>query len=171
MKWVLSFLLGLFGITVARSEVLREGMPFPAWQLVDHEGRLVTSRELEGKTYLLWFYPKAMTPGCTKEGCELRDNYAEFEKLGVEVLGVSFDTPEDNARFVKAHRFPFRLLSDRDRTLAVQVGAADSPKAWFARRMSYLVGPDGKVLKVYSEVNPSTHARQVLDDVRALSAR
>jgi peroxiredoxin Q/BCP len=81
------------------------------------------------------------------------------------VLGISFDTPADNAAFVKEQGFPFRLLSDRDRTLAVAVGAAADTSQRYAQRISYLVGPDGKVMKAYSEVTPKTHAQQVLADL------
>ena len=124
------------------------------------------SQDLAGQRYLLWFYPKAMTPGCTAEGQGLRDAYAEFAAKGVAVFGVSFDTPADNARFVAAEGFPFKLLSDGQRTLATQVGAADSASAPMARRISYLVGPDGTVLAVYDAVQPAGHARQVLGDLR-----
>ncbi|MCS7182446.1 MAG: peroxiredoxin [Thermoanaerobaculum sp.] len=150
------------------ADLLSEGSPFPAWELTDHRGQRVRSQDLLGKTYLLWFYPKAMTPGCTREGCELRDNFHEFQRLGVEVLGVSFDSPAENARFVAEHRFPFRLLSDETRQLAVQVGAADNAKQLWSRRISYLVGPDGRVIKAYPKVNPSTHAQEVLKDLQAL---
>lgn len=173
MRWeVLSvaFVL-LFAFEAGAAEPVSEGKPFPEWQLVDHQGKTVSSKDLAGKTYLLWFYPKAMTPGCTREGCELRDNFAEFRKLGVEVLGVSFDSPADNARFAAEQRFPFRLLSDTSRQLAVQVGAADSPKADYPKRMSFLVGGDGRVLKVYEKVNPSTHAQEVLKDLQAFAAK
>ena len=130
-----------------------------------------TPESLAGKPYLLWYYPKASTPGCTKEGCALRDSYADFTKLGVEVLGVSFDQPKDNAEFVTAQRFPFRLLSDTDKELAVAVAAADSPSRLWARRISYLVGGDGKVLAAYRDVDPATHAQQVLADVERLAPR
>jgi peroxiredoxin Q/BCP len=149
--------------------MLKPGDAFPAWELVDQTGVTVTSSEFAGKTYLLWFYPKAMTAGCTAEGCALRDNFAGFKKAGVQVVGVSFDDPKDNAEFVAKHNFPFRLLSDSKRVLAVEVGAADSPGRLWARRISYLVGPDGKVLKAYADVTPSTHATQVLADVQKLS--
>ncbi|MGC8916319.1 MAG: peroxiredoxin [Thermoanaerobaculum sp.] len=150
---------------------LPEGSVFPAWELVDQFGRKVSSKELAGKTYLIWFYPKAGTPGCTKEGCELRDNFEEFKKLGVQVVGVSFDTPEENAAFAARHRFPFPLLSDSRRELAVKVGAADTPEQGYPRRISYLVGADGRVLKVYPQVNPERHAREVLADLHALAGK
>lgn len=149
--------------------MLKPGDAFPAWELVDQTGAKVSSKDFDGKTYLLWFYPKAMTSGCTAEGCALRDNYTGFEKAGVQVVGVSFDDPARNAEFIAKNRFPFPLLSDTKRTLAVEVGAADSPSRIVARRISYLVGADGKVLAAYADVTPSTHATQVLADIQKLS--
>lgn len=152
--------------TIAQAaDLLKPGDPFPAWTLVDQTGATVTSRDLAGRTYLLWFYPKAMTPGCTAEGQGLRDNFPALQAAGVEVLGVSFDDPKDNATFVREQRFPFRLLSDRGRTLAAAVGAADTRDQPVARRISYLVGADGKVRHAYDAVSPATHAQQVLTDV------
>ena len=145
--------------------LLAPGDPFPAWTLTDQTGARVSSRDLAGKSYLLWFYPKAKTPGCTMEGDGLRDSFAAFQDRRVEVLGVSFDPPEDNRAFAEAEHFPFRLLSDADRTLAVAVGAADSPAQPVARRISYLVGPDAKVRAVYGNVTPASHARDVLGDL------
>ena len=150
--------------------MLKPGDLFPAWELPNQTGAMVSSKDFAGKTYLLWFYPKAMTSGCTAEGCALRDNYSGFEKAGVQVVGVSFDDPKDNAEFIAKNKFPFPLLSDSKRTLAVEVGAADSPSRVWARRISYLVGPDGKVLTAYADVTPGKHASEVLADIQKLSA-
>ena len=150
----------------AAAAMLTAGDTFPTWSLRDQTGATVSSKDLAGKTYLLWFYPRAMTPGCTAEGNGLRDEAPALAKAGVEVLGVSFDEPAANAEFVEAQGFPFRLLSD-DGTLAVQVGAAESREQSAARRISYLVGPDGKVVKAYPNVSPATHAREVLVDATA----
>lgn len=149
--------------------MLSAGDTFPTWSLRDQTGATVSSQDLAGKTYLLWFYPKAMTPGCTAEGNGLRDDYPALSQAGVEVLGVSFDEPAANAEFVRAQGFPFRLLSD-DGSLAVQVGAAESREQSAARRVSYLVGPDGKVVKAYPNVSPAAHAREVLADATAAKA-
>jgi len=149
-------------------EMLKAGDAFPAWSLVDQAGVVLSSKDLAGKTYLLWYYPKALSPGCTSEGCALRDNFRDFEKLGVTIVGVSFDDPKSNAKFVAKNNFPFRLLSDQKRELAVAVGAADSPSRMWARRISYLIGPDGKVVKAYSDVSPARHAKEVLADLAAL---
>lgn len=148
----------------AQAAMLTPGTTMPEFALADQNGATVRSADLSGKTYLLWFYPKAMTSGCTTEAQGLRDNYAALQAAGLVVLGVSFDEPADNRRFVEAEALPFRLLSDRDRRLAVALGAAASTNAMFASRISYLVGPDGKIVKAYDKVDPSTHAAQVLAD-------
>lgn len=147
--------------------LLATGDAFPDWRLPDQSGATVSAKDLAGKTYLVWFYPKAQTPGCTAEGRGLRDRIGDFRARGVEIVGVSFDAPEANAAFVKAETFPFRLLSDQERTLARAVGAADTADAAVARRISYLVGPDGKVRHVYGTVTPATHAGDVLGDLPA----
>src|SRR5262252_4477323 len=128
----------LAGTGAAETKLLAVGDAFPAWQLPDQTGKRVSSSDLAGKTYLLWFFPKAMTPGCTAEGRGLRDEVAGFRARDVEILGVSFDDPVTNAAFVKAEGFPFRLLSDESHRLAVSTGAADSTDAPVARRVSYL---------------------------------
>jgi peroxiredoxin Q/BCP len=148
------------------ADLLKVGDPFPAWSLRDQTGAVVTSQSLAGKPYLLWYYPKAQTPGCTTEGRGLRDRFTDFEKAGIAIVGVSFDEPAANAAFVKAEGFPFRLLSDTDRALASKVGAASSEAQPVASRISYLVGPDGKIQKVYGEVTPATHAGDVLSDLK-----
>lgn len=154
--------------TAAHADLVAPGQAFPAWSLRDHTGATVTSAELAGKAYLLWFYPKAMTPGCTAEGRALRDSFAAYREAGIEILGISFDDPDRNAKFVEAEGFPFRLLSDEERKLAMEVGATGSPKQWYAERISYLVGPDGKVIAAYDSVDPSAHAAEVLADFAAL---
>jgi peroxiredoxin Q/BCP len=144
-------------------EMLSAGASFPAWKLQDHAGAMRSSEELAGKRYLVWFYPKAMTPGCTAEGRGLRDEYAEFEKIGVAVFGVSADDPAANAAFVEAESFPFPLLSDPELELASKVGA--DGLLGYTRRVSYVVGADGKVVKAYGDVDPAEHAKQVLRDL------
>lgn len=165
---VLAVLVLLAGAIPARAALLKVGDPFPAWSLRDQTGAVVTSQSLAGKPYLLWFYPKAQTPGCTAEGRGLRDRFPEFQSRGVEIVGVSFDAPAANAEFVKAEGFPFRLLSDADHTLARSVGAVNSETQPVATRISYLVGADGKVQRVYGEVTPATHAGDVLSDLPKL---
>jgi thioredoxin-dependent peroxiredoxin len=169
---LLSSLVSLLVVVLAApngaqaAAMLTAGDTFPTWSMPDQSGKTVSSADLAGKTYLLWYYPKAMTPGCTAEGNALRDSFPALRDAKVEVIGVSFDEPADNAKFVEAQQFPFRLMSD-DGSLAVQVGAAESRDQATTRRISYLVGPDGKVIKAYGSVNPAAHAQEVLADVSA----
>lgn len=163
MKTLVLAVAAVLAPLAVHAALLDVGAPFPSWSLRDQTGAVVTSQSLAGKSYLLWFYPKAMTPGCTAEGQGLRDKFPAFQEKGVEVFGVSFDDPQANAAFVAAEKFPFRLLSDTDRTLAVAVGAADTKDQPVARRISYLVGPDGRVKAAYPTVSPTTHATDVLD--------
>ncbi len=95
----------------------------------------------------------------------MRDAHDELKSAGVTVLGVSFDDPSANAKFVEAEGLPFALLSDSDRTLALAVGAATNRDQRHARRISYLVGADGTVLLAYPVVDPANHARRVLEDL------
>jgi peroxiredoxin Q/BCP len=167
MRMLLST-LALFlalGPRVGNAALLKAGDPFPAWSLTADTGATMSSKDLAGKTYVLWFFPKAMTPGCTAEGRSFRDEAGAFQQEGVTILGVSFDTPADNAAFVKAEGFPFRLLSDQDHALALKTGAADSPSTPVAHRISFVVGPDGTVKQAYGTVNPANHAKDVLADL------
>ena len=169
MRIVLAALLTVTLASTAGADMLEPGDTFPSWTLPDQTGRPVSSADLAGKTYLLWFFPKAMTPGCTKEGQGLRDRNPALTSLSLVIYGVSFDDPSTNAEFVAKEQFPFALLSDRDQTLAGQTGAKMFALP-LAKRVSYLVGPDGKVLKAYDSVDPATHAADIERDVRALQA-
>jgi thioredoxin-dependent peroxiredoxin len=161
-KLSLAALLALTAST-AIAAMLDAGATMPAFELLDYDGKVVRSSDLAGKSYLLWFYPKAMTPGCTTEARGLRDHFKDLEAAGVTVLGVSFDEPAANKKFAEAESLPFRLLSDKDHKLAEAVGAIDPATPTVARRISYLVGPDGKVRKAFDDVTPSTHAAEVLE--------
>jgi peroxiredoxin Q/BCP len=151
--------------TASAAELLKTGDEFPDWHMVAHTGTSVTSEAYIGRTYLMWFYPSALTPSCTAEGRGFTEHLRAFQENSVDILGVSFDPPEANAAFVQAERFAFPLLSDTERTLAMQVGAADSRDERAAKRISYLVGSDGRVVRVYEHFEPARHAEQVLTDL------
>src|SRR5947207_15005921 len=102
--------------TLHAGALLARGDAFPAWTLSDQTGATVSSRDLAGKTYLLWFYAKAMTPGCTTEGDGLRDSFAAFQERRVELLGVSVDPPPADKALVRAARVPVPPLSDVQRS-------------------------------------------------------
>jgi thioredoxin-dependent peroxiredoxin len=145
--------------------MLMAGEEAPDFTLTTHRGQPMSLSSLRGQKVLLWFYPQAGTPGCTTEGCSLRDNYTYYEENHVAVLGVSFDPVEDNAAFAKKFDLPFTLLSDTDRKVGLAYGACDNAKATYAERISYVIDEDGKILRVYPQVDPRIHAAQVLADL------
>ncbi len=145
--------------------MLKPGDDAPDFTVMTHEGKPLSLSSLRGKKVLLWFYPQAGTPGCTTEGCSLRDQYNYYEENGVVVLGVSFDSVEDNAAFANKFGFPFTLLCDTERKLGLAYGACDNPKATYAERISYVIDEQGKILRAYPQVDPRIHAAEVLADL------
>jgi peroxiredoxin Q/BCP len=146
--------------------MLKPGEVAPEFAVKDDRGRTVRLSDFKGqKEVLLWFYPKADTPGCTKEGCGFRDLNQELAGKGVQVLGVSFDETGENRRFSEKFQFNFPLLSDPERKLGVAYGAADDAQARSARRISYLIGKDGRVRKAWDKVEAAAHPAQVLAEL------
>ncbi len=139
------------------------GERFPSFALEAHDGERISSASLAGRPYLLFFYPKADTPGCRRQACELRDHWRELAAAGLTVFGVSYDKPAANRAFAERRRLPFRLLSDRGARLARQVYAHRALLP-VPKRVSYLIGADGTVLETYPAVSPAGHAEQVLRD-------
>ena len=145
--------------------------PAPAFELSDEKGETVSSSSLAGKPYLLYFYPKDDTPGCTKEACDIRDNFGRFGKQGLRVLGVSPDSSKSHAKFGNKYGLPFTLLSDPDKTLAQAYGVW-GPKKNYGKeymgiiRSSFLIGADGKIKKAYRGVRVDGHVDAVLTDAQ-----
>jgi peroxiredoxin Q/BCP len=148
--------------------MLDSGAKFPQFSLTAHDGSTVASADLAGGPYLVYFYPKADTPGCTKQACAFRDSWAEVQAAGLKVFGVSYDSPKTNAAFAEKYNLQFLLLSDVDRKLAAAVGA-ERALLPVPKRISYLVGADGRVIKAYPDVSPAKHAAEVLADLKRLS--
>lgn len=161
----------LFGVTAARAaDLLPAGDPAPAFALPNQEGREISSDFLSGSWYLLYFYPKDETPGCTKEACTFRDRLGELSALGVRVLGVSFDSQESHRKFAERHELQFDLLSDPKGEVVARYHAK-SFMPGFARRVSYLVDDEGVIRKVYPNVSPAQHAGEIIDDVKVFKGR
>ncbi|HEX2869720.1 MAG TPA: thioredoxin-dependent thiol peroxidase [Polyangiaceae bacterium] len=149
------------------------GRPAPAFDLTDEKGEHVSSTELAGKPYLLYFYPKDDTPGCTKEACDIRDNFGRFGQQGLRVLGVSPDSTQSHAKFGKKYGLPFTLLSDPDKALANAYGVWAMKKNYGKEymgivRSSFLVGADGMIKKAYRGVRVDGHVAAILEDAKAL---
>ena len=143
------------------------GSSFPPFELRDQDGGLVSSQSLSDSWFLLYWYPKADTPGCTAQAQGLRDQIEAFEELGCVVLGASFDEPASNQAFREKYRLPFRLLSDTGHDVAVALGVVESHDTPYPSRIAHLVGPDGVVVKRYAVEDPEFFAEDVLDDLEA----
>src|SRR5689334_16771904 len=129
--------------------MLKVGDKAPSFSVQDHTGRTLSLDSLRGKKVILWFYPKADTPGCTAEGCGFRDRQALFQAKNAVLLGVSFDTVHENAAFARKFGFEFPLLCDVQRSIGMSYGACASASDAHAKRIAYVIGTDGKIEKVY----------------------
>jgi thioredoxin-dependent peroxiredoxin len=144
--------------------VVEEGSQAPDFEAQTDDGRKVRLSDLRGKPVVLFFYPKDETPGCTTQACGIRDAWTEFEAHGIEVFGVSRDDAESHQAFKEKFELPFPLLVDRDRALGDAFGIADiSDQYPIYKRSTVVIDSDGKVAKVMPDVDPSTHADEVLD--------
>ena len=147
--------------------MLQAGDTAPSFTLTAGGGRIVDSDGLAGREYLLYFYPKDSTPGCTREACAFRDKLPALETLGLSVFGVSADTRLAHERFAQKHDLNFPLLSDTDHQLLEAYGVWVE-KSLYGRkfmgilRSSFLVGADGRIEKTWPKVNPDRHAEEVL---------
>lgn len=138
--------------------------------LPDQEGNPVSANDFAGRRLILFFYPKAMTPGCTKEACDFRDSYDDLIEAGFDLVGVSPDPPERNARFREKEDLRFPLLSDVDHTLAEQLGAWGIKKLYGKEvegliRSTFVLGPDGEVEHEYRNVKATGHVERLRRDL------
>lgn len=152
---------------------LVEGAKAPAFKLAASGGREVSSAALKGKPYLLYFYPKANTPGCTTQACGVQEALPQLGKLGLTVIGVSPDAMPPIEKFAKKYGLDFPLASDPEHKLADAYGTWVE-KSMYGRqymgmeRSSFLVGADGKIARIWRKVKPAEHAVQVLEAAKAL---
>jgi len=152
---------------------LRPGDPAPSFSAIITNGTEIHSKDLLGKPVVIYFYPRDDTPGCTKEACGFRDQYAELQKTGVVVLGVSADTVKSHAKFTDKFQLPFPLISDPDAVVTKAFGAWGE-KVFMGRkyqgihRVTFLIGADGRIARVWDLVKPESHAAEVLEALKAL---
>ena len=145
----------------------------PNFSFRETDGTECSTAELAGSPYLVYFYPKDNTPGCTAEACGFRDNLAELAKLKLTVIGVSCDSEKSHEKFRAKHGLPFSLVADESREIVKAFGVWGAKKFMGREfegihRMSFLVGPDGKVAKAYHKVKAKEHAGEVLADAKEL---
>ena len=148
--------------------MLKVGDKVPDFSAKDQDGNTINLSDYKGKKLVVFFYPKANTPGCTAEACNLRDNYAELQSAGFELLGVSADSEKQQANFRNKFEFPFPLLADEDHTVINTFGVW-GPKKFMGKeydgihRTTFVINGDGVVEKVIDKVKTKDHAAQLLD--------
>lgn len=150
---------------------LREGDKAPDFSALSDKGERISLKDLKGRNVVLYFYPKDDTPGCTVQACGLRDAYRDFENAGAVVLGVSPDPVKSHVKFIEKHDLPFTLLADEDKAIAQAYGVWGE-KSFMGRkyfgnhRVTFLIAPDGRIVKIWPAVKPETHAADVLAALR-----
>jgi peroxiredoxin Q/BCP len=143
---------------------LQVGQSAPHFQATDQDGQTHSLADFAGQWLLLYFYPKDDTPGCTQEACAFRDLSTELKKF-VKIVGVSSDSVESHQQFAEKYHLHFPLLADPEKKLISAYGANG---LLFPNRISFLISPEGKLAKIYEEVDVTHHAEQILEDVQVL---
>jgi len=149
---------------------LKEGDAAPEFEAATNGGGRVSLVELQGKKLVLYFYPKDDTPGCNKEACGFRDHFAEFKKKGAVVLGISIDPVKSHNKFIEKFELPFTLVADEDKKIVEAYGVWGEKtfmghKYQGTHRVTFLIGPDGKIKKIWPKVKPKEHAEEVLAEL------
>jgi peroxiredoxin Q/BCP len=140
---------------------------------MDESETLRSLLDYRGRSVVLYFYPKDDTPGCTKEACNFRDDYSQYDKAGVEILGVSPDSARSHTRFKEKFDLPFTLLADTDRAVSQAYGVWGLKKKMGREyegiyRTTFLIGPDGRILKVFENVRPADHSAEILAELEGM---
>ncbi len=161
-------LAGSAALASSGKGLLQVGADTPRLSGVDQHGRTHRLVETRGAFTLVYFYPKDQTPGCTKEACAFRNVWKKYEAAGVKIFGVSNGSVKSHKKFSDKHNLPFPLIADDDKVWGSAFGVGSFLGMY--KRVSFLIDKQGKIAKVYKEVDPGLHATQVLEDVQKLSA-
>ena len=142
-------------------------------KILDINNNDVTLDKFQGKYLVIYFYPKDNTPGCTTEACEFRDYNKDIEALGVEVIGISKDSPKSHRKFIEGHKLNFTLFSDENHKLQEAFGVWTEKKFlgktyMGTQRSTFIIDPEGEVLKVWPEVKPLGHAQDVYESLKEI---
>jgi len=167
MKLLLAFLLCSFA---SGAWGLHVGDPVPDVSAPSTSGKDVKLSDLKGSWVVLFFYPKAFTPGCTAESCSLRDGYAEIDKLGAKILGVSLDNLPTQIDFKAKYHMPFDLLSDSKKEVAKAFDALGLA-GLMAQRKTFIINPEGKIAHIFDKVNTGAHDEEVAAVLKDLQAK
>ena len=160
-----------FFLLPAKADVLQAGSPAPGFALLDQNSKEHRLEDYPGRWIVLYFYPKADTPGCTTEACNFRDDVFQFRTMNVALLGVSTDDVKSQKEFAEKYHLPFPLLSDPDGTIAGSYGSFTKfGPVRFASRHSFIIDPAGRIAKIYRDVSPGSHSKEVIADLESLGA-
>jgi peroxiredoxin Q/BCP len=143
----------------------------PDFTSLDQDGNKLALKDYTGKWVVLYFYPRADTPGCTIEACSFRDSFKRVEAVGAVVLGVSPDTPKDQKKFLDKFDLPFTLVADADKKICNAYGVIQEKnmygkKVMGVARTTFIIGPDGKIKHIFYKVKPEGHAEEVLNWIK-----
>jgi len=144
----------------------------PDFSTTDENGKGVALKDFRGKTVVLYFYPKADTPGCTIEACEFRDTYRQIQKTGVILLGISKDTAASQKKFKDKFKLPFPLLADAEKNISALFGVLKEKNMYGKKtigiaRTTFVIGPDGKIQHIFNNVKAQGHAEEVLEYLKS----
>ena len=138
--------------------MLDVGTQAPDFTVQDHHGQQVSLQDFRGKKVVIWFYPKADTPGCTMEGKGFSDDYKKFADKNTVILGVSLDGVADNKAFAEKYSFPFQLLCDVNREIALAFHAVQNAEDQYASRITYVIDEEGKIQEAIAKVDTKSHS-------------
>lgn len=177
MRQIKFYLIPLLIILLASAPILAAGedtlvgKPAPDFKMQDQNGNWHTLKDYCGKWLALYFYPKDDTPGCTTEACNFRDNIYAYKAIGAAIVGVSLDDVDSHAEFASKYKLPFTILSDTDKSVSKAYNVLRNyALIKIASRQSFLINPEGVIVKHYKKVDPETHSEEVLEALKQLMA-
>jgi thioredoxin-dependent peroxiredoxin len=155
--------------------MLEAGQDAPDFTLPNQDGEDLNLSQLRGQTVVLYFYPRADTPGCTTQACGVRDRSGDYGEAGARVIGISPDSVESVRRFADEYELDFTLLADADHAVAERYGtwvekSMYGKRYWGVQRATFLIDAEGKIAKVFPKVSPKTHDEVVLEVLAELAA-